>query len=126
MSDFNKYKDEAKEKWSNTEAYKEHSQKTKDYSSDKWNKLAEEMFNIIDEFSLCMKSGYEPNSIETETLVKKLQNHISENYYKCSNEILLGLGQMYVSDERFKNNIDKNLEGTASYICEAITSYCNK
>ena len=57
-------------------------------------------------------------------LVKTLQNHITQNFYHCTNEILAGLGQMYVADERFKKNIDKNGDGTAQFICEAIKAYC--
>jgi hypothetical protein len=38
----------------------------------------------------------------------------------------MGLGQMYVADERFKNNIDKHASGTAAFICEAIEVYCKK
>ena len=53
-----------------------------------------------------------------------LQNHITENYYHCTREILFGLGQMYVADERFKNNIDKHADGTAAFIRDAITAYC--
>ena len=37
-----------------------------------------------------------------------------------------GLGQMYVMDERFKNNIDKNAEGTAEFVSKAIDVYCKK
>jgi hypothetical protein len=55
-----------------------------------------------------------------------LQNHITENYYLCTNEILVSLGQMYVADERFKHNIDKHADGTAMFICEAIAVYCSK
>ena len=33
---------------------------------------------------------------------------------------------MYVMDERFKNNIDKNGEGTAEYVSKAIALYCKK
>ena len=64
--------------------------------------------------------------IKAQNLVKKLQNHITENYYTCTNEILFGLGQMYVADERFKNNIDKHADGTAAYVKDAIIHYCNK
>ena len=53
-----------------------------------------------------------------------LQDFISENYYLCTYEILAGLGQMYVSDERFKNNIDKYAAGTALYVSKAIAIYC--
>ena len=44
----------------------------------------------------------------------------TENYYLCTNEILAGLGQMYVADERFRNNTDKHAEGTAEFICKSI------
>ncbi len=125
-SEFEKYKVEAQEKWGETEAYKEHAEKTKDYSKQKWNDLAEEMAFIMAEFAVCMKNGTEPESPESQELVKTLQNHITESYYHCTNEILAGLGQMYVEDERFKNDIDKHADGTAEFICEAIEIYCRK
>lgn len=125
-SEFEKHKAEAKEKWGNTDAYKEHTEKTKHYSKDKWNNLANDMDNILAEFAVCMKNGEEPNSNEAQSLVKALQNHITENYYLCTNEILAGLGQMYVADERFKNNIDKHADGNAEFISRAIEVYCRK
>ncbi len=125
-SEFENYKQEVKEKWGNTDAYREHAEKTKHYSKDRWNSLAEGMNDILAEFAVCMKNGEEPDSVEVQNLVKTLQNHITENYYHCTNEILAGLGQMYVADERFKNNIDKNADGTAGFICEAIDFYCRK
>ncbi len=125
-SEFEKYKTEAKEKWGQTDAYKEHEEKTKGYSKEKWNSLAEDMNNIMAEFSLCMKNGNTPDSNEAQNLVKTLQNHITENYYQCTDQILAGLGQMYVADERFKNNIDKHADGTAEFVAEAIGIYCRK
>ncbi len=125
-SEFEKHKVEAQEKWGKTEAFKEHAEKTKDYSKDKWNDLTEGMTHIMAEFAACMKKGETPDSAEAQSLVKMLQNHITENYYHCTNEILTGLGQMYVFDERFKNNIDKHATGTAAFICEAIQVCCRK
>ena len=125
-SEFEKHKAEAREKWGKTDAYKEHAERTKNYSKQKWNTLAEGMDCIMEAFSLCMKNGTAPDSAEAQNLVKTLQNHITENYYVCTNEILAGLGQMYVADERFRNNIDKHADGTATFICEAIAVYCSK
>lgn len=125
-SEFENYKAEVKEKWGNTDAYKEHSEKTKDYSKDKWNSLADGMNDILAEFSVCMKKGSSPDSPEAESLVQKLQSHINDNYYTCTKEILFGLGQMYVSDERFRNNINKHGDGTAEFIKSAIENYCSK
>ena len=125
-SEFEKYKAEAQERWGNTDAYKEHAEKTKNYGMDKWSSLASDMDIIFREFSICMKNGFESGSEESQSLVKKLQNYITENYYNCTKEILSGLGQMYVADERFKNNIDKHADGTAAYVCEAISHYSKK
>ena len=125
-SELEKYKAEAKEKWGKTDAYKEHTEKTKEYSKEKWNQLSQEMNDIFAEFAVCMQNNQEPNSPQAQALVKRLQDHITENYYLCTNEILAGLGQMYVADERFKNNIDKHANGTAEFACKAIEIYCSK
>ncbi len=125
-NEFEKYKAEAQEKWGKTDAYKQHAEKTVHYSKQKWNDLSEEMDHIMAEFSFCMKKTESPDCAEAQNLVKMLQDHITENYYLCTNEILAGLGQMYVADERFKKNIDKHAVGTAEFICEAIEVYCCK
>ena len=125
-SEFEKYKVEVQEKWGKTDAYRQHAEKTKYYSKQKWNELAAGMDQIMADFAFCMEKGERPDSAEAQNLVKMLQNHITENYYICTNEIIMGLGQMYSADERFKNNIDKHANGTATFICEAIKVYCRK
>lgn len=117
------YKAEAQEKWGRTDAYQEHAEKTKGYSKDKWNALAAGMDAIMAEFALSMKTSA-PDSPEAQSLVRKLQEHITENYYRCTKEILFGLGQMYVADDRFRSNIDKHGDGTAAFIRDAVTAYC--
>lgn len=125
-SEFEQYKAEAKQRWGKTDAYKEHAEKTKNYTQDKWQNLNHGMNNILAEFACCMQSGSAPNSAAAQTLVKKLQDYISEHFYTCSDQILAGLGQMYTADERFKNNIDKHAAGTAEFISAAIQIYCRK
>lgn len=125
-SQLEQYKAEVKEKWGKTDAYKEHAEKTKNYSKDKWNQLAGGMDEILAAFAACMNSGGAPESAQSQNLVKMLQSHISEHYYRCTNEILAGLGQMYVADERFRNNMDRHAKGTAAFISEAIAVYCRK
>jgi len=125
-NEFEKYKQEAQEKWGNTDAYKEYADKTKNYSKNNWQNMTDGLNDIIAEFSVCMKNGNKPDSDEAQNLVKMLQNHITETCYTCTKEILAGLGQMYVYDERFKNNIDKNGDGTVEFISNAIAIYCTK
>ncbi len=121
-SEFEKYKDEAKERWGSTKAYKEYA--TKPQSSHQ--NIADGLNSILAEFAECLKIGESPDSDAAQTLVKKLQNHITKTCYTCTNEILAELGQMYVFDERFKNNIDQNGEGTAEFISSAISFYCTE
>jgi DNA-binding transcriptional MerR regulator len=123
-SQFEAYKGEVKERWGSTEAYGEHAEKTKSYSKGQWDGAAAELNAVFREFALCMKNGETPASSEAQALVKALQTYISENYYLCTNEILAGLGQMYVADDRFRENIDRHADGTAAFICEAIAVYC--
>ena len=120
-----KYDLEAKQRWGDTDAYKEHSEKTANYTKDKWQDISEGLNTVIAKFAYCMNNGHAVDSVESQSLVKGLQDYITENYYTCTNEILSGLGQMYVADERFKNNIDKHGDGTAEFISKAIKIYCS-
>jgi len=125
-SEFEAYRAEVKERWGKTDAYREYTEKAGKYSGQKQNALAEELDHIMGEFAVCMKNGAASDSAEAQDLVKLLQGHITQHYYHCTSEILAGLGQMYVADERFRNNIDKHADGTAAFICEAIEAYCGK
>ena len=120
------YETEARERYGNTAAYHEHEQKTKNYTKEKWAEVNDGMMAIFAEFAACKESGASADSAEAQGLVAKLLAHITANYYTCTDEILAGLGQMYVADERFKKNIDKYGEGTAEFAAEAIAVYCRK
>ena len=122
----NKYSTEARERWGDTSAYREHEEKTKHYTKGKWAEANDGLMAIFAEFAVCKQNGAEADSAEAQALVAKLQAHITENYYTCTDEILAGLGKMYIADERFKKNIDKYGEGTAEFASEAIEVYCRK
>ena len=120
------YETEARERWGNTDAYREHEQKTKNYTKEKWVKANDGLMAIFAEFATCKNNGVSADSSEAQALVAKLQAHIIANYYTCTFEILAGLGKMYVCDERFKKNIDKCGEGTAEFAAEGIRIYVEK
>ena len=117
------YETEAREHWGNTAAYREHEQKTKNYTKEKWAEVNNGLMAIFAEFAACKTSGASADSSEAQALVAKLQAHITANYYTCTDEILAELGKMYVADERFKKNIDKYGEGTAEFAADAIAAY---
>ena len=118
-----KYLNETRERWGDTDAYREHEQKTKGYTKEKWAEANDGLMAIFAEFAACKANGVSADSAEAQALVAKLQAHITVNYYTCTDEILIGLGKMYIADERFKKNIDKYGEGTAEFAADAIAAY---
>ena len=120
------YETESRERWGETAAYREHAEKTKNYSKEKWTEANDGLMAIFAEFAALKNSGASADSAEVQALVAKLQAHITENYYTCTDEILAGLGKMYVADERFKKNIDKYGERTAEFASEAIEKALSK
>ena len=120
------YKNEVRERYGNTDAYRDHEQKTKNYTKEKWAEANDGLMAIFAEFAACMDSGASADSAEAQALVAKLQSHITAKYYTCTDEILAELGKMYVADERFEKNIDKYGEGTAEFASEGIRIYVEK
>ncbi len=120
------YENEARERWGNTAIYHEHEQKTKNYTKEDWTQANDGLMAIFAEFAMCKNNKVSADSAEVQELVAKLQAHITHNYYTCTDEILEGLGKMYVADERFKSNIDKYGEGTADFVAEAIAVFCQE
>ena len=123
--DMEKYEAEAKERFGGTDAYKEHIAKTANYTKDKWQEVNDGLNAVFAKFALCCKSGCAASSNEAQLLVTELQSYITNNFYRCTNQILMGLGKMYVADARFKDNIDNCGEGTAEFISKSIEIYCN-
>ena len=109
------YAAEAKERWGHTDAWKQSQGKTPN---------AAKMDEIFQGFAALL--GTDPADRAVQAQVKDWQQFITDNLYPCTDEILAGLGQMYVCDERFTANLDKYGEGTAKLMSDAIKIYCKK
>lgn len=118
------YAKEAKQRWGSTQAYKESNEKTAAYTKENWQQMNSEMHVIFVKIAECMKNDKTPGDEKVQKLVEEWKAFITENYYTCTKEIFAGLGQMYVADERFKNNLDKYGDGTAQFLSEAIKIFC--
>lgn len=119
------YAQEAKQSWGKTAEYREYQQKSAGRSPQEEQRLGVELLGILAGFGQML--GDDPTGEAARAQVKKLQAHISQHYYACSDAILLSLGHMYADDGRFTKNIDKaGGEGTAAFACRAIDAYCNR
>ncbi|MCI8608362.1 MAG: MerR family transcriptional regulator [Firmicutes bacterium] len=114
---------EAKERWSGSNAYKEYEERAKDHTAQEENKMGVEMMELFAEMGSMRHLA--PDCQEVQAKVKELQAFITEHYYTCDLRILSGLGQMYVQDQRFRENIDSwGGTGTAEFAGQAIEIYC--
>lgn len=119
------YAKQAKQRWGKTDAYKESVQKAAGRSKEEEQNIAKEFMQIFAEFGELKNT--KPESGAAQEQVKKLQDYITEHYYKCSDDILYSLGQMYAAGGEFTENIDwAGGAGTAQFTAEAIQIYCGK
>ena len=122
-SEIEQYKADAKARWGSTEAYRQYEQKATVRSATEDKEIADRFMALFAELGSLRHLS--PAAKEVQEKVAALQKFITENYYECTDEILRGLGQMCVADERFKRNIDKaGGEGAAEFVSQAISEYC--
>ena len=119
------YSKRAKEQWGETAEYKEYEEKSKNMTDVRQKDVINSFMLIFAEFGKLKEQDAASDMVQLQ--VKKLQDFISEHYYKCSKEILYELGKMYASGGEFTENIDSyGGEGTAEFTAKAIDIYCKK
>ena len=117
------YTKKAKEQWGQTAEHKEYEEKTSKQSLEAQKQALQNFMLIFVEFGKMMDK--KPEDSDVQLKVKEFQDYITDHFYKCSNEILKGLGEMYVSGGEFTENIDKAAgDGTAVFVAKAIDIYC--
>ena len=116
------YEEEAKERWGESDAFKQSVQRTSGYTKDDWVTIGAENDAINQSFLALMAADTPADDPAAMDVAEQHRAHITKWYYDCSMEIHAGLGQMYVADVRFKENIDKAGEGLAEYMSAAIAA----
>lgn len=124
-SEIDQYKAEAKAKWGKTHAYQEYERKTAGQDDKAFRESGNRLMELFAEFGTLRHMP--PTGEAVQEKVAALQKFITEHYYECTNEILMGLGQMYTEDERFRKNMDAaGGDGTAAFVSQAIGIYCSR
>lgn len=120
------YEEEAKERWGESEAFKQSAQRTARYTKQDWESIKAESDDINQSFLALMAAGTPATDAAAKAVAEEHRAHISRWFYDCSMEIHSGLGQMYVADERFRTNINKAGEGLAEYMSAAIAANASR
>ena len=117
------YSAQAENLYRKTDAWKEYSEKAKHRSREQEQALGDGIMKLFTKLGAMKQLS--PGSAEVQAWVKELQDYISEHFYNCTPQILLGLGQMYAGGGSMTENIDAaGGKGTGAFAREAIMIYC--
>ena len=115
------YAAEAKAAWGSTEAWKECEEKTGQRSDEEETRIGEDFMALFAAFGTLRNTA--PDGETAQTQVKALQDYITDHYYRCTDEILRGLGELYAAGGEMTDNIDRvGGEGTAAFVAQAIAA----
>ncbi|EFL40013.1 MerR family transcriptional regulator [Streptomyces fungicidicus] len=118
--DPDQYEEEVKERWGDTDAYRQSRRKTASYTKEDWQRLQDEADELTRRFVALMDAGEPADSEGAMDAAEDHRQGIARNHYDCGYEMHTCLGEMYVSDERFTRNIDAAGPGLAAYMRDAI------
>lgn len=113
------YAEEAEQRWGETEAYRQSQSRVSNYTKEDWLKIKAEEEEVSANLATLFESGAAPDSDDAMTAAEAHRQHITRWFYDCSYDIHQGLGEMYVSDERFRANYDALAPGLSEFIRDA-------
>lgn len=116
------FKEEARKRWGNTDAYKQSAERTKHWTKADYDRIAEEGTKFTEALSKLMDRG-----IADEKVQQMIEKHYQgiRVFYDCPIEMYRNLGAMYVEDPRFRAYYEKFRKGMAEFMKNAIAYYCD-
>jgi hypothetical protein len=124
--DPSQYEEETRQRWGDSEEYRESARRTARYTKADWEKLKEDGNEINDAFLSLMQADTPPTAPEAMEVAERHRAYISRWFYECTPEIHAGLAQGYVADPRFTESIDRAGAGLARYMSEAIAASASR
>jgi DNA-binding transcriptional MerR regulator len=118
--DPSEYEEEVKERWGDTDAYKESARRTKGYSKEDWQRFKDENDAISATIASLLDEGVASDDPRAMDAVDRARLQIDHWFYPCSHEMHVGLGEMYIADPRFTATYEKIQVGMAQYVYDAI------
>jgi len=123
LDTMNKYAAEAKQRWGDTNMYKQSTERVKKLSKADWEQINEENESLLNKIIIEMPRGAASPEIQ-----KLIAEHYSrlKIFYEPNIIMYRGLGNMYYEDPRFFAYYEKHHVGLAKFMKEAITIFCDR
>ena len=116
----NPYADEARERWGDTEAYRQSQERTSRYTEQDWAEIKAASADLNDRLAAALRSGVAADDPAAMDLAEEHRRQLNRYFYDCGPDFHRGLGDMYVSDPRFTETYDMVAPGLAAYLRDAI------
>jgi DNA-binding transcriptional MerR regulator len=118
--DPSKYEVEARRRWGQTDAYRESRERTKHYTPEDWKEFAAQQAAVYHDAVAAMRAGKQPTDDDVMHVAERARLLIDRWFYPCSVQMHNGLADMYESDSRFAENIDRHGAGLTAFLVAAI------
>ncbi len=112
--------DEARDRWGDTDAYRESQRRTARYTKEDWQRLKAESDAGLIAFRDAMAGGVDATSAEGRALAEAHRQFLNRWFYDCGYDLHRGLADMYLADDRFRETYDHVAPGLAQYVHDAI------
>lgn len=116
----NPYEDEARERWGDSDAYKESARRIKNYTEEDFTLAKKQAEAAVMMFVDAMAAGLLADSPAAAEAAEAHRAAISDWYYECSYDMQVGLAEMYLADSRFSKHYEDYKVGLAQYVHDAI------
>ncbi len=112
--------DEARDRWGDTDAYRESQSRTTAYPKDDWARLKDDSDAGLRAFRDAMQAGEPADGASARALAEEHRQFLNRWFYHCGYDMHRGLAETYVADERFRATFDAVAPGLARYVHDAI------
>jgi DNA-binding transcriptional MerR regulator len=119
------YEDEARDRWGDTDAYRESARRTAAYGDPEWHEIRSEADRVVQDFAALMSRGEPADGEAARAVAERHRQHVTRWFYPVGTDMHRHLAQMYVDDPRFQANYDRVAPGLAGYVREAIVANAN-
>jgi len=116
------YEDEVRERWGDTDAYRESTRRAASYRDAEWQAIRAEWDEIVAELAAAQAAGAPADGARAMAAAERHRQHISRWFYDCPPAMHRGLGTMSAADPRFASNYDKVAPGLSAYVRDAFSA----
>jgi len=116
------YEVQARERWGDTEAYRESARRAARYTDSDWEAIRREADTVVADFAACKSEGEPADGDRAQAIAERHRQHIARWFYPVSAQMHRNLAEMYIADQRFADSYDRVAPGLAAYVHDAIVA----